>query len=44
MERTLSACGMAIIGLQHGGDMTIAGFGLILAAAACWGILPFSQH
>lgn len=35
---TLSVCGMAIIGLQQGGDMTITGFGLILAAAACWGI------
>ena len=35
---TLSVCGMAIIGLQQGGDMTVTGFGLILAAAACWGI------
>ena len=34
----LSVCGMAIIGLQQGGDMTFTGFGLILAAAACWGI------
>ena len=34
----LSACGMAIIGLQHGGDMTTLGFGLTLAAAASWGI------
>jgi len=33
----LSACGMAIIGLQQGGDMTMIGFGLTLAAAACWG-------
>lgn len=35
---TLSVSGMAIIGLQQGGDMTVTGFGLILAAAACWGI------
>ena len=35
---TLSVCGMAIIGLQQGGDMTFTGFGLILVAAACWGI------
>jgi len=35
---TLSVCGMIIIGLQQGGDMTNTGFGLILAAAACWGI------
>ncbi|WP_378956658.1 EamA family transporter [Pelosinus sp. sgz500959] len=34
----VSACGMAIIGLQQGGNMTIVGFGLTLAAAACWGI------
>ena len=35
---TLSACGMAIIALQQGGTMTMIGFGLTLAAAACWGI------
>jgi len=35
---TLSACGMTIIGLQQGGDMTVTGFGLTLAASACWGI------
>jgi len=35
---TFSVCGMAIIGLQQGDDMTVTGFGLILAAAACWGI------
>lgn len=34
---TLSACGMAVIALQQGGDMTMIGFGLTLAAAACWG-------
>lgn len=33
----LAACGMAVIGLQQGGIMTLAGFGLTLAAAACWG-------
>ena len=33
----LSACGMAIIGLQQGVGMTLTGFGLTLAAAACWG-------
>lgn len=38
MGLTLSVCGMTIIGLQLGGDMTLTGFGLILAAAACWGI------
>lgn len=35
---TLAVCGMAIIGLQQGGEMTVTGFGLVLAAAACWGI------
>jgi O-acetylserine/cysteine efflux transporter len=34
----LAACGMAIIGFQQGGEMTAIGFGLTLAAAACWGI------
>lgn len=34
----LSACGMAIIGFQQGGEITVVGFGLTLAAAACWGI------
>ncbi len=34
----LAACGMAIIALQQGGNMTMIGFGLTLAAAACWGL------
>ncbi|HWR44227.1 EamA family transporter [Sporomusa sp.] len=34
----LSGSGMAIIGFQQGGEMTAAGFGLTLTAAACWGI------
>ncbi|SMD03303.1 EamA family transporter [Sporomusa malonica] len=34
----LSGGGMAMIGLQQGVEMTTAGFGLTLAAAACWGI------
>jgi len=34
----LSVCGMTIIGLQQEGTMTLTGFGLILIAAACWGI------
>lgn len=33
----LSAGGMAIIGSQKGDSMTAIGFGLTLAAAACWG-------
>jgi O-acetylserine/cysteine efflux transporter len=33
----LSVCGMAIIGSEQGGNMTVIGFGLTLAAAACWG-------
>ncbi|MDF2874883.1 MAG: protein of unknown function transrane [Sporomusa sp.] len=34
----LAASGMAIIGSQQGGEMTAAGFGLTLTAAACWGV------
>lgn len=34
----LSASGMAIIGLQQGGTMTLIGFALTLGAAACWGV------
>lgn len=33
----LSVCGMALIGSEQGGNMTAIGFGLTLAAAACWG-------
>ena len=33
----VAAFGMAIIGSQQGGEMTAAGFGLIIASAACWG-------
>lgn len=33
----VAACGMAMIGSQVGGEMTVAGFIMILAAAACWG-------
>lgn len=33
----VSACGMTIIALQQGGNMTMMGFGLTLAAAFCWG-------
>jgi O-acetylserine/cysteine efflux transporter len=32
----IAACGMTIIGVPQGGEMTIAGFGLTLAAAASW--------
>lgn len=32
----IAACGMTIIGAQQGGEMTVAGFGLTLAAAASW--------
>ncbi|KYZ78009.1 acetylserine transporter [Anaerosporomusa subterranea] len=32
----IAACGMTIIGVQQGGEMTIVGFGLTLAAAASW--------
>ncbi|MDF2500521.1 MAG: protein of unknown function transrane [Anaerosporomusa subterranea] len=32
----MAACGMTIIGVQQGGEMTIVGFGLTLAAAASW--------
>lgn len=35
---TLAAAGMFIIALQQGGEMTAAGFGLTVAAAACWGV------
>lgn len=35
---SIAACGMIIIGLQQGGEMTVAGFGLTLAGAACWGV------
>ena len=34
----LAASGMAIIGFQQGGEMTVAGFVLTLTAAACWGL------
>lgn len=34
----LSAVGMAIIGFQQGGSMTITGFCLTLAAAISWGV------
>lgn len=34
----IAACGMAVIGSQHTGNMTLAGFGLTLLAAASWGI------
>lgn len=33
----LAAAGMALIGSQQGGEMTLAGFTLTIAAAACWG-------
>lgn len=33
----LAGSGMTIIGSQQGGEMTAAGFGLVIAAAACWG-------
>ncbi|HML35612.1 hypothetical protein [Sporomusa sphaeroides] len=29
---------MAIIASQQGGEMTTAGFWLVTAAAACWGV------
>lgn len=35
---SFAVCGMVIIGVQQGGDMTTTGFGFILAAAACWGV------
>ena len=34
----VSGSGMVIIGSLQGGEMTIAGFGLTVAAAVCWGI------
>ncbi|WP_188398324.1 EamA family transporter [Sporomusa sp. GT1] len=33
----LAGSGMTIIGSQQGGEMTATGFGLVIAAAACWG-------
>lgn len=33
----LAGSGMTIIGSQQGGEMTTAGFWLVIAAAACWG-------
>lgn len=33
----IAASGMVMIGSQTGGDMTLSGFLLVLAAAACWG-------
>ena len=35
---TLAGCGMFIIGSQQGGSMSAAGFGMTIAAAACWGM------
>lgn len=34
----IAACGMTIIGVQQGGEMTVAGFSLTLAAAASWSV------
>jgi len=33
----VAGSGMAMIGSQQGGEMTVGGFIMILAAAACWG-------
>lgn len=37
MGLLLSVGGMALIGTAQGGNMTVTGFALTLAAAACWG-------
>lgn len=34
----IAAMGMAVIGLHQGSEMTLSGFFLTIAAAACWGV------